>query len=201
MSVLSLKYKTKAGTLTAPGDVDPGAFIPIASASGTGSSNTITFANIPQVYEHLHIRAFVRSAQSAAYDVLYGHNFDGAAQSSNGAYHAIYGTNSAPGISSGTGSYSLPLGYVPADNAGGSVYAIVTMDILDYANTNKNTTIRFMSGFDDNGWTSGNINVAFGSGLPVALGTNAVTNITLLCNGNLTTASKISLYGIKRAGA
>ena len=47
MASISLKYKSKQGTLTAPGDVDLGAMIPLMTTTvGSGGSSTITFSSI-----------------------------------------------------------------------------------------------------------------------------------------------------------
>ena len=51
MASISLKYKSKSGNLTAPGDVDLGAMIPLMTATPSGTG-TVTFSNIPQSYEH-----------------------------------------------------------------------------------------------------------------------------------------------------
>ena len=48
MASISLKNKSKSGNLTAPGDVDPGAMIPIATSTVSSATATVTFSSIPQ---------------------------------------------------------------------------------------------------------------------------------------------------------
>lgn len=68
----------------------------------------------------------------------------------------------------------------------------VVVDILDYANTNKNKTIRVLAGVDNNG--SGE--VALNSGLWPS--TSALNTIKILTtSGNLNQYSSFALYGIK----
>jgi hypothetical protein len=72
-------------------------------------------------------------------------------------------------------------------------YGVAIVDILDYANTSKNTTTRVLSGWDNNG--SGI--VSFNSGLWV--NTAAVNSITLRQGEGTQFASNTTaaLYGIK----
>lgn len=175
----------------------PGDFKSIATASGNGSATSVTFTGIPQTYKHLQLRSFVKTANAAAYDVLYLYNYDGTSSNTNSAYHGIYGTGSAAGTTSGTAGFSGGIAYIPAANSGANIFGISVVDILDYSSTVKNKTIRGISGFDDNGATTGNINVYFGSIFPVALGTTAITSLTVVCNSALNSNSRLALYGIQ----
>ena len=97
MASISLKYKSKQGNLTAPGDVDPGAMIPIATVNGTGSSSTLTFSSIPQNYEHLQIRGIASVGDMD--DVIIQFNSD---TGSNYSWHMIVGNGSSVAAYSGT---------------------------------------------------------------------------------------------------
>lgn len=174
-----------------------GDFVSIATASGNGSATSVTFTGIPQTYKHLQLRSFVKTANAAAYDVLYLYNYDGTSSNTNSAYHGIYGTGSGVGVSAGTGGFSGGIAYIPAANSGANIFGTSIVDILDYSSTVKNKTIRGISGFDDNGATSGNINIYFGSVLPVALGTTAITSLTVVTNGAINSNSRFALYGIQ----
>lgn len=175
----------------------PPSFESIATVSGNGSSTSVTFTGIPQTYKHLQLRSFVKTGNAAAYDVLYLYNYDGTSSNTNSAYHGMYGTGSAAGTSSGTGGFSGGIAYIPAANSGANIFGVSIVDILDYSSTAKTKTIRGMSGFDDNGTTSGNINLYVGSILPVALGSTAITSLTLVCNGAINSNSRFALYGIQ----
>lgn len=170
----------------------------IATANGTGSASSVTFSNIPQTYKHLQVRCFVRTAYAASQDTFYMYNYDNQGSLTNSAYHYLYGTGVNAMATGGTGNTSSVGGFVPGNTALANTYGIVIVDILDYSNNNKNKTVRSLMGWDDNGTTtSGNVNVGLFSNLPVALGTTAVSGLTILFNGNITTNSKFALYGIR----
>lgn len=206
MSVLSLKYKTKAGTLAAPGDVDPGAFIPIATTTLSTATATISFTGIPQNYEHLQIRLFAQTNR-ATYG---GDNFymrvgnSSVDSGSNYSWHMVYGEGTAAGTGSGaTASYINVLnGGCLGTTAGGSFGAVI-VDVLDYANTSKYKTTRAIGGTDDNGASAGGFGRAVGLNSGLWQSTSAIGIITLYpMNGtNFNTYTSAALYGIKRAGA
>jgi hypothetical protein len=190
MAVVSLKYKSKQGTLTAPGDVDPGAMIPIATATPSGTGTT-TFSNIPQNYEHLQIRLIAATSTSAALLVRFN------ADDTNSYYnHELSGDGSNAAATSRTPRTGLVIqsGGMPSAT---SYFGATIIDILDYANTNKYKTVRALSGQDQNG--SGVIYLHSGA-YP---STTAVSSITVVVNSgyNFNTNTHIALYGIKTAGA
>jgi hypothetical protein len=81
----------------------------------------------------------------------------------------------------------------PENGALSNLFAGYVIDILDYANTNKNKTIRSLAGSDANG--SGTI--WFGS---IAwLSTSAITSLSfnIESGSNFTQYSSFALYGIK----
>jgi len=191
MASISLKYKSKQGSLTAPGDVDPGAMIPIATTTLSTATATVTFSSIPQNYEHLQIRGIAQGSLTGKYARMRFNSDSG----SNYAVHDIEGNGgSAPAYyyGSANGVYLFPSDIATAT----SVYSAFIIDILDYQNTNKNKVVRTLHGNDNNG--SGII--YFLSGLWT--NTNAITSIDFSLSGeNFTQYSSFALYGIKRAGA
>ena len=190
MASISLKNKSKSGNLTAPGDVDPGAMIPLMTATPSGTG-TVTFSNIPQNYEHLQIRMLCATSTAAAVfvrfngdatDMYYNHELSGDGSNTN-----------ATSRTTRTGAIIQSGGFPSAT----SYFGASIMDILDYTNTNKYKTTRTLTGQDQNGSGA----VYFQSGAyPL---TTAVTSITLVVNGgyNFNANTHIALYGIKRAGA
>jgi hypothetical protein len=77
---------------------------------------------------------------------------------------------------------------LPAANTFGATI----IDILDYENTNKNTTVRILAGVDNNG--SGNIELTSS----LWSNTAAINNIYLApSSGNFSQHSQFALYGIK----
>jgi len=172
-----------------------GAFDSIASTTvGSGGASTITFSSIPQTYTHLQIRGIAREntgAGTSINDLLVRFNSDSGA---NYRYHYMRGNGStASGGSAGSQTYAWALGTSQAGSTS-STFAGNVCDILDYTNTNKNTTTRSLVGTDFNG--SGIID--FMSNL--WLNTAAVTSITIITGGNdFAQYSSFALYGIKAA--
>jgi hypothetical protein len=196
MASISLKYKSKQGSLTAPGDVDPGAMIPIATTTLSTATATVTFSSIPQEYEHLQIRMITRSTNTASTGgdwVFIRFNGD---TGSNYTWHRLYGSGASGSADAATSQTSTRVGVSPRDGTTASAYGAGVCDILDYTNTNKYTTQRSLVGNDRNG--SGEIVLYSG----LWLNTNAITTITLLPEqDNFKQYSSFALYGIKRAGA
>jgi len=195
MGSVSLKYKSKSGNLTAPGDVDLGAMIPIATVTVGTSQSTITFSSIPQNYEHLQLRWIARSDRAATQDFVdIRLNSDTGA---NYAAHLLYGEGAAASAAAYVSNTSVGIVFMPAASSTASVFSVGVMDILDYTNTNKYTTTRTLGGADING--SGRI--VLGSG--VWMNTAAVTTLTIITDNasTFTQYSSFVLYGIKRAGA
>jgi hypothetical protein len=175
---------------------DFGAYEPIGVVNvPSGGITSITFGSIPQTYAHLQIRATVRP--TIASDVVLRFNND--ATTGNYYSHGMNATGAGSvGSGSGPGSYyqgGMGIGY--HDIAIANAFGASIVDILDYTNTNKNTTVRTAFGVDYNG-TGGN-QVAFLSG--GWFSTPAVTTITLYLlsgSGNVFAQhSSIALYGIK----
>lgn len=158
----------------------------IATQSGTGSSATITFSNIPQTFTHLQLRGTVRSSGSGG-QIYTRVNGDGG---TNYSSHYIYGDGSgvaAGGGGTGTVNY---FGNMPASTDLANTLGSFVIDFLDYTNTNKNKTTKSINGYDLNG-----------SGLSFFassawLNTAAITSISLVANQSFATVTQIDLYGI-----
>ena len=185
MAIRSLK----TGTFTRSGMagnpvIMPGSYESIATVDvGAGGASSITFSSIPSTYSHLQVRAFVRTSTSTNY--LLGYNGDSGA---NYTTHRIMGDGSAASAAAFTGINKSYIGYIPNTTYPSSCI----IDILDYTNTNKNTTHRALEGSDVNG-ASGYI--TFWSGL--WLNTSAVTSVTLNpVSGTFAQYSSFALYGV-----
>ena len=193
MASISLKYKSKSGNLTAPGDVDPGAMIPLATTSLSTTAASITFSDIPQAYEHLQIRLFARgSASNPAGGVWI--QFNGDTTASNYYSHYLQADGSTV-VSGPNGNLNVHYDIAGA-NTTASAFGVIIFDILDYANTNKYTTIRSIGGVDGNG--GGRVNMSSG----LWKNTNAVLSVLLYpYSGSFVQYTHAALYGIKKAGA
>lgn len=162
---------------------------PIATNLLASTASSVTFSNIPNTYKHLQIRYIGRTDwATAGADFLY--SFNGDTTNSNYAYHRLGGEGSVAFSQASTSSRIV--GINNGANAGTSMFAAGIMDILDYASTTKNKTVRNLVGGDRNG--SGL--VALYSNLYIS--TSPVTSISLITeNGNWVANSRFSLYGIK----
>ena len=162
----------------------------IATATLTGNQATVTFSSIPSGYKHLQIRSLARTSDvtSDANASLRFNNDTG----SNYWWHILYGDGSSA-LSSQPGALvtSLPAHPVRVTGASSSasIFGVGVCDILDYADTNKNKTVRTLTGHDQNG--SGI--VILGSGL--WSNTGAITSIQI--SGNFVQYSSFALYGIR----
>lgn len=166
-----------------------GSFESIATATGTGSSNSITFSSIPSTYQHLQLRI---SYLATATKLFLQPNGD--TNTANFARHSLFGdgsTVSALGVAASTSPFITNLG---ADSSTTNP-TVVIIDIHDYASTSKNKTIRVFTGIDNNG--SGAINV----NSILWMSTTAISSLVIPNqNGtNYTTSSTFALYGIKGA--
>jgi hypothetical protein len=167
---------------------------PAAAATSYESIATLTangtFTSIPQTYKHLQIRYLARdSSSNTTKGFFLRFNGDTGA---NYAAHSLGGNGSSASAAGVTGFTYMPLGTIPANNATSNVFAGGIVDILDYTNTNKNTTVRALTGFDANG--SGTVELDSG----LWINTSAITSITCGTDtGNLVTGGIIALYGIK----
>lgn len=147
---------------------------------GSGGTTSVIFDNIPQTYKHLQLR--IMQMTSGTVDPRMRFNAD--TDINNYRMHSFYNNN--PNVSFyGVGNMYIPFLYNESTQPG-----VAVIDILDYSDTNKNTTVRDLSGYDANG--TGYIFYRSGAWFNTA----AVTKIDL---HNITFAqnSHFALYGIK----
>ena len=189
MSILGIIASSKLG---APAT----AFESIASATGTGSSATITFSSIPSTYQHLQIRGIARSdlATTATLGRLQFNSDTG----SNYAGHTLQGNGSSAIVSGNVSQANIgSVIRVPGTSATADVVGGFIIDIHDYASTSKNKTVRAFTGVDSN-TANTNYRVLMTSGL--WMDTSAINSISLfLSSSNWTTQTTFALYGIKGA--
>lgn len=181
-----------AGNPTA--QLDQGSMFPIGAFTLTSAQATVTFSNIPQTFQHLQLRWIVRNS-AAGSESWQSIRFNG--NTSGYANHILYGTGSGNALATNEllGN-RINYGTTAGNGAGANTFGAGVIDILDYRNTSKNKTIRFLDGYDNNG--SGL--VAFRSGLWAD--TAAITSIVIGPENfsgtvNYMANSSFALYGIK----
>ena len=169
-----------------------GDFESIATVTvGSGGAANIEFTSIPGTYQHLQIRGINRSSQSIASVATTSIQFN-SDSSSNYARHQFggYGTGTfAAGQANQTTAWA---GTFTSASHLSNVFGATVIDILDYANTSKNTTVRAHSGADING---GEGYYQACSGL--WLNTSAVSSIKLIAGSGFAQHSTFALYGVK----
>jgi hypothetical protein len=166
---------------------------PIASTTvGAGGLVSFDFQNIPQTFTHLQLRVFGRSTLNATVDNLsmYFNNDTG----NNYATHFMSGNGSATSANAFTSS---PRFYIPSlwPAATTNQFASTIIDVFDYTNTNKNKTVRTLTGFDANGSGA----VSFVSGL--WLSTAAINRFSGETSATIAQFSRIDLYGVSVSSA
>jgi hypothetical protein len=169
-----------------------GSYESIATGTGSGT-NTLTFSSIPATFTHLQLRYIARSTGSGDF-----RDFDFTINGSTSyKSHYLQGNGSAASASiDAGGTTAIRLGLCPASAMTSGVFSVGVIDILDYKDTNKNTTVRALVGVNTNNVVTERI--TFLSGLYLA--TTAVTSVTFTLNiGNFETGSQFALYGIKGA--
>ena len=163
-------------------------FYQIATATvNSGGASTITFSSIPSTYKHLQLRMIHRSSDATSDDNVVG-IFNG---DTTGSYVTHYlSTNGGGTVQSavvGTSANVIFFSRTTGASSTANVFGTAVVDILDYANTNKNKTIRSLSGWDSNG--SGQLWYWSGAWLK----TTAISSIQI--NGNYAQYSSFALYG------
>ena len=162
----------------------------IASATGTGSSGTITFSSIPQTFTSLQIRATNQLSGSVNYGILRPNND---ASTSSYTYHSLYADGStltADGYNTGMDGGYAAYGTSSSQNA--NAVGVSIIDIHDYSSTTKYKTIRSMTAYDNN--TTGIIFLVSN----LWKNQSAITSLTIVAQGgNFSTNTSFALYGIK----
>jgi hypothetical protein len=176
-----------------------GSYDALGSVTLTASANTITFAGIPQGYQHLQLRMTAKNDQSAA---GYGNSFVTASFNGDTAGGTNYrsqvvignGTNDTVYRYQDTTQYAT-VGMASWGNSTQTyIYAASIADILNYSSPTKQKTIRFKSGKNANGGGEFNIASSFWNSLA------PITNIVLYnyaTSLNFATNSTFALYGVK----
>lgn len=184
MPILGIWASQMSGHLFAPA----GAYDALASVTLGSAASSITFAGIPTGYKHLQIRFMGLTAASGKVCVA-RFNSDSTASYT---WHYLNGQGTTASAGNATGNtYARFFGQNIGTNTTNPTVSVI--DILDYANTSKNKTMRALSGSDDNG--SGEVSLESS----LWINTSAINSITLSLNdgSNYSTYTQAALYGVK----
>ena len=168
-----------------------GSYESIATSTPT-SGSSVTFSSIPSTYKHLQIRySIITDAYS---DIRLRFNGDTA---SNYPSHGLWGRgNGSVGAEGYTATTSAMIYSNNIEGTTATYPNVGIIDILDYASTTKNKTIRTFAGDDNNGNTNPNSMVQLNSA--AWLSTAAANSVTII-SGTYAAGTTFSLYGIKGA--
>ena len=193
MSITSVKSGATGISLA----LDNNFMEPIATTLvGSGGVSQVTFNDIPQTYKHLQLRITSRLAASGTggLPILLQFNSD---NSNNYSRHRVGGYGTGTEATGNADQSYILIGYSSQAGHTASVFAAGVVDILDYTNTNKYTTVRTLGGWDGNG--GGYVYLA--SGLWMNTAAISTLYFQLPYSTNFGTNTTFALYGIKRAGA
>jgi hypothetical protein len=172
-----------------------GAYDALWSTTLASGASSITISNIPTGYKHLQLRASVTSNRGGGNEQdYYRVRFNGDT-GTNYSAHVLEGYVSGAGALA-TSSTASPYTFIGGGgSAGTNVFGAAIVDILDYANTNKNKTTRAISTIDTNSAAS---RIWLSSSL--WRNTAAISSITIDSYYGATSISQYSsfeLYGVK----
>ena len=165
----------------------------IATTYLEADAASVTFDDIPSTYEHLQVRISARDVSNDVFESVYlqlgdtGHSPVDTGTNYSRCY--MYGTSSTATAAAQTGSSDIWLGKIAAATSDSASYGSLIIDILDYANANKNTSV---AGSNFNG---------YGDYVRLTGGvwddTSVVNAVLIKGNGNVVRGTEMTLYGIK----
>lgn len=167
----------------------PSSFDSIATITPSSGTTSITFSSIPDTYKSLQIRTF---ANNIASNTSANITFNGVTTTTYD-YHFLNGDSSSVSANYFTNETKIQLqGYFQLSST--STFAAGIIDIIDYASTSKNKTLRAFYGRDANGSER---YISLNSGL--WRNTSAINSITIAraTGSGFDTGTTFALYGIK----
>jgi hypothetical protein len=172
-----------------------GAYESIATVTATGSETSINFTSIPSTYSNLQVRINARQSSGTLTVPVIKMRFNGDTTAANYTYHILSGNGSAISSSGFTSMGEIQLYAIAGNSSTASMFGSGITDIIDYASTSKNKTVRSMGGTDQNG--SGLSQLISNAWLQ----TTAITSIEIYGSqtNSFASGSVFSLYGIKGA--
>lgn len=168
---------------------------------GAGGSSQIDFTSIPSTYKHLQIRGLYIANNTDFSSVL---RLNGSSTANDYSEHTLAGNGAGVEAQNDASVNPTSMRIIYSQDA--TTYPTVfVLDILDYADTNKNTTFRVLAGVDSNGAGGAN-RVAIASGAWYQ--TSAVNQVSIYSatggygsslGSSFKQYSTFALYGIKGA--
>ena len=178
---------TQASAIT--GNLINGAFESIQTINISSNTANVTFSSIPSTYKHLQIRMISRTDQFSVPGLRLRFNGDTAA---NYAVHRLAGNSTSAFSQQAVNNTNISIYGPGGGGTSVNMFGANIINILDYASTVKNKTLRCLGGADYNG--GGQIGLY--SGLWRNSST-AINSIYLECDTLFVANSTLALYGIE----
>lgn len=165
-------------------------------------TSSVTFSSIPSTYKHLQVRATIRSTSTGSGG--YNGNLKCRLNGQTGSIYAnslmLSGDYNYSGGPTATAWFNanddyMNLAYAPTFRILTPVYGSAIIDIFDYANTNKNTTVSVFGGVGM-GDKDGNGHSVCVSSFVMDY-TSAIDTIYFFGHNNFVRGSSFALYGIE----
>ena len=160
---------------------------------GSGGSASVSFTSIPADYTHLQVRCIAQSTTTTEQYSPFKFELNSDTTGTNYYSHRLFGNGASVTSASQQAPY---IAQIQDKYGSANTFSGLVIDVLDYTNTNKYTTLRGLAG--------GDVNAAGGTmGLYSVLWNNsaAITSITMSVVGGssplLAQYSQFALYGIK----
>jgi hypothetical protein len=180
LGILASSFRSAAGP--------EGAYDSLATVTLSSAASSVTFAGIPSGYKHLQVRVMALTASSGQ---VMNMRFNSDSTASY-TWHFLNGQGTTASAGNATGNtYARFFGQNIGTNTTNPSVSVI--DILDYANTSKNKTMRALSGSDNNG--SGEVSLE--SSLWIKTESISSLSIQLNNGSNLSANSSFALYGVK----
>lgn len=200
MPILGIIASQITGHLVPP--YDASGYVSLASVTLPSGQSSITFTDIPTGYKHLQVRGIAQTNRPSYVvdELMLRFNSD---SNTNYSYHWLRGGYNTTASASSYGvatTTNIRLGAV-SSSVYTSSFSTFVIDILDYANTSKYKTTRFLNGFDVNG-TAGTGSYGgttmIGSGLWQSSAAINTISIQVSPDASLMNQySSFALYGVK----
>ena len=169
----------------------------IATLTPSSGATSVNFTSIPSTYSHLQIRATYKDTTTSDQTTDITFYFNGGTGSfQKFAYHNLLGNGaSATASAASTQTYSdFEFGSSSATGMS-NIVGVGIIDIIDYASTTKNKTVRMFGGMNANATTSTH-KLTLGSAFWNQ--TTAISEINIFAGYSaFATGTTFALYGIK----
>lgn len=178
----------------------PNSYKSIQTATvGSGGATYVEFTSIPSTYKHLQIRYYAQTNRGTYGVDTFKINVGASSADTGSNYTRHYLIGDGSGFSANQDvSQAYWQGANDLGTTTGGTFGVGVIDILDYASTTKNKTMRKLGGVDHNGTIAG---VGGSTTLVTGMWTNSSTGIGYIkiatVNGTLQNYSQFALYGIE----